>query len=214
MNLLQPPAQLGNHHLTRHHNHNLSLPLKMAESSQIALLEPTTDSLTQLQDCFDQLLSRMFASIRYIDTHHPYGAIQGQSDQSPATTAITQPTQPQIQSQIHQAQEKNSNPGPSNVSSDPPAPPSTEATTRETNKHKFEAILQELAQDLVMKEQQIELLVDTLPGLGNSQLSQEARIRELEVELKQVTEERKKWVVVQEDLVQRVETVIKSVRRV
>lgn len=65
-----------------------------------------------------------------------------------------------------------------------------------------------------MKEQQIELLVDTLPGLGNSQLSQEARIRELEVELKQVTEERKKWVVVQEDLVQRVETVIKSVRRV
>lgn len=66
----------------------------------------------------------------------------------------------------------------------------------------------------MLKEQQIEFLIDTLPGIGTSQVSQEARIRELEQELKEVSEERKKWVAVQENLVDRVEGVIKGVRRV
>lgn len=172
----------------------------------------TTDSLTQLQDCFDQLLTQMFASIRYIDTHHPYAQIEGQSDQSPATTAITQPQPPtQTTLPIH--------PSSNAISSDlaqPPQPPpaQTEAEIRFTSRPAFRPTLQELAQDLVLKEQQIEYLIDTLPGIGTSQLSQEARIRELEQELKEVSEERKKWVAVQEDLVGKVEGVIKGVRRV
>lgn len=181
----------------------------MAETSTSTSTLPTTDSLTQLQDCFDQLLTRMFASIRYIDTHHPYGTIEGQSDQSPATTAITQPTATQ-QTQSTSTQTQTS------IFTDPPLlppPPPGEAETRDSPS-KFEAILQELAQDLVVKEQQIEYLVDSLPGLGNSQASQEARIQELELELREVTEERKKWVGVQEGLVERVEGVIKGVRRV
>lgn len=172
----------------------------------------TTDSLTQLQDCFDQLLTQMFASIRYIDTHHPYAQIEGQSDQSPATTAITQP-QPLTQTTLPIHPSSNA------ISSDPAQPPppppaQTEAEIRFTSRAAFRPTLQELAQDLVLKEQQIEYLIDTLPGIGTSQLSQEARIRELEQELKEVSEERKKWVAVQEDLVKTVEGVIKGVRRV
>lgn len=180
----------------------------------------TTDSLTQLQDCFDQLLTQMFASIRYIDTHHPYSQIPGQSDQSPATTAITQPQPPPSQTQTQpQTTTLPIHPSSNALSSDPAQPPppppaQTEAEIRFTSHPAFRPTLQELAQDLVLKEQQIEFLIDTLPGIGTSQVSQEARIRELEQELKEVSEERKKWVAVQENLVDRVEGVIKGVRRV
>lgn len=176
----------------------------------------TTDSLTQLQDCFDQLLTQMFASIRYIDTHHPYGQIEGQSDQSPATTAITQPQPPATQPTQTLPIHSSSSNAQSSDPAQPPPPPrfQTEAEIRYTSRPAFRPTLQELAQDLVLKEQQIEFLIDTLPGIGTSQLSQEARIRELEVELREVSEERKKWVTVQEDLVGKVEGVIKGVRRV
>ncbi|QDS70657.1 hypothetical protein FKW77_001014 [Venturia effusa] len=185
-------------------------------ASQPATMAPaTTDSLTQLQDCFDQLLTQMFASIRYIDTHHPYGQIEGQSDQSPATTAITQPQPPAAQPTQTLPIHPSSNNNTSDPAQPPPLPPAqTEAEIRFTSRAAFRPTLQELAQDLVLKEQQIEYLIDTLPGIGTSQLSQEARIRELEQELKEVSAERKKWVAVQEDLVGKVEGVIKGVRRV
>jgi len=66
----------------------------------------------------------------------------------------------------------------------------------------------------VLKEQQIEVLVDSLPGLGNSQAQQEARIRELEQELRDVEAERREWGTEKERLVERVEGVILGVRRV
>jgi mediator of RNA polymerase II transcription subunit 21 len=145
----------------------------------------------------------MFASIRYIDTHHPYSAIDGQSDQSPATTAITQPSQ-----QTQSTQQESTQP-----SSDGLQPQQPQEPPRDTPAA-FEAVLVELAQDLIVKQQQIEFLIDTLPGLGNSQASQEERIRDLELELREVEMERKKWVSVQEGLVGKVEGKIKGIRRV
>ncbi|GAM84550.1 hypothetical protein ANO11243_025460 [Dothideomycetidae sp. 11243] len=41
------------------------------------------DRLTQLQDCLDDLATQMFASLRYINTHHSFASIQGQPDQQP-----------------------------------------------------------------------------------------------------------------------------------
>jgi hypothetical protein len=55
------------------------------------------DRLTQLQDCLDQLLAQMYATIRYIDTRHAYAHIPGQADQfadpSSSSADPSQPTQ-------------------------------------------------------------------------------------------------------------------------
>ena len=48
----------------------------------------------------------------------------------------------------------------------------------------------ELARDLIIKEHQIEYLISVLPGIGNSEADQDGRIQALEVELRQVEEER------------------------
>lgn len=48
----------------------------------------------------------------------------------------------------------------------------------------FKAGQVELAQDLIMKVQQIEMIISTLPGLENNAQDQERYIRELEEELR------------------------------
>ncbi|KAF2401989.1 hypothetical protein EJ06DRAFT_529127 [Trichodelitschia bisporula] len=154
-----------------------------------------TDRLTQLQNCLDDFLTQMYASLRYIDTHHAYAPIPGQSDQNPFASSApntqgTQSTAPSMQNPATPAQ-----PAP-----DPPA--------------LFEARLQELAQDLVLKEQQIEALVEALPGVGCSQAEQEARLRALEEELKAVDVEWKEAKRERERLVEKVEGVILGVRRI
>jgi mediator of RNA polymerase II transcription subunit 21 len=54
----------------------------------------------------------------------------------------------------------------------------------------FAARQRELARDLIIKEQQIEYLIARLPGIDSSEAEQEARIRELERELRGVEAER------------------------
>ncbi len=77
----------------------------------------------------------------------------------------------------------------------------------------FEAAQRELAQDLILKEQQIEGLISTLPGLKNSEKEQEELIRQLEEELKVAEEERKAAVKEKEVVLARLESVIRSVKR-
>ncbi|KAL4722806.1 RNA polymerase II mediator complex subunit [Fusarium chlamydosporum] len=48
----------------------------------------------------------------------------------------------------------------------------------------FRAGMVELSQDLIVKEQQIEVLISSLPGLDNSETDQERYIKELEEDLK------------------------------
>jgi mediator of RNA polymerase II transcription subunit 21 len=163
-----------------------------------------TDRLTQIQDCLDQLLTQMYASIRYIDTHHPYASIPNQADQNPFAPApqpqlSSDPSAPQAQGAPH---EKEVNPN------------EITGETAPDSKELFEARLQELAQDLIVKERQIEVLVESLPGLGNSREDQERRIRELEGELKAVEGESVKAREERERLVELVEGKILGVRRV
>jgi mediator of RNA polymerase II transcription subunit 21 len=77
----------------------------------------------------------------------------------------------------------------------------------------FEAGQRELAQDLILREQQIELLVSTLPGLDHSQKYQEQRILGLEKELKAAEEERKLAVKEKEETLSKLEEVIRSIKR-
>ncbi len=48
-----------------------------------------------------------------------------------------------------------------------------------------------MAQDLILKEQQIEYLISVLPGLENSERGQEQMILQLDEQLKAAEEERK-----------------------
>lgn len=71
----------------------------------------------------------------------------------------------------------------------------------------------ELARDLITKEQQIESLISILPGLENSEKDQEETIQRLERELKEEELRRQEAVKAKEAVLERLEGVIRSVKR-
>jgi mediator of RNA polymerase II transcription subunit 21 len=71
----------------------------------------------------------------------------------------------------------------------------------------------ELARDLIIKEQQIEYLISRLPGIGSSEAEQEARIRELEGELRHVHVERERKAQELKKLGKKLEAVLGTVER-
>ncbi|KAI0489760.1 mediator of RNA polymerase II transcription subunit 21 [Xylaria cf. heliscus] len=94
--------------------------------------------------------------------------------------------------------------------------PKQEADQQEVDPHPedvFRAALVELAQDLITKEQQIELLISMLPGLDNSEQDQERNIRELEEELKVAEAQRQEAIKEHEETLSKINSVIRSIRR-
>ena len=77
----------------------------------------------------------------------------------------------------------------------------------------FANALQELARDLVTKEQQIEWLMTQLPGADRGQEEQEARIRKLDAELRELDEEGVRAEAERKRLLERVEGAILGMRR-
>lgn len=77
----------------------------------------------------------------------------------------------------------------------------------------FRADQQQLARDMIEKEQMIEGLITLLPGLKNNEQDQERRIRRLEEELKIAEQERKQAVKGKEEVLARLDAVIRSVKR-
>jgi len=124
----------------------------------------------------------MFASLRYIQTHHAYAPIDGQPDQNPR-----QPNATSRADELPNGATTVATPGPHGqivaetvADGQEPIPDSPED---------FQAALKELARDLILKEQQIEYLIGVLPGIGTSERDQNARIRSLEVELRDAEKE-------------------------
>lgn len=74
----------------------------------------------------------------------------------------------------------------------------------------FLAAQKELATDLIMKERQIEVLIKSLPGIGKSEEAQEARLRELEKELEDAEEKRRKAVEERDALLEKLDKVIRG----
>ncbi|KAI9731156.1 MAG: RNA polymerase II mediator complex subunit [Cirrosporium novae-zelandiae] len=177
------------------------------------------DILTQLQDCLDLLATQFYASIYYINTHHNPSPLptdhptistsdnaQNSSDPSNTTT--------QNQEETHQddsnPNNNNNNNNNNNAQNDPPSPNHNEGADAPDL---FASRLDELATDLVQKEQQIEKLIARLPGIGSSAKEQEDRIRVLEAELQEAEEERIKAAGEREDVLARLDEVVRGVRR-
>ncbi|KAG6039529.1 hypothetical protein E4U41_002499 [Claviceps citrina] len=77
----------------------------------------------------------------------------------------------------------------------------------------FAAGLKELARDLIIKEQQIEVLISNLPGLDNSERDQERSIRDLEEDLKAAEAQRLEALKERDQILGELDAVIRSVRR-
>ncbi|KAI9836742.1 MAG: RNA polymerase II mediator complex subunit [Thelocarpon superellum] len=161
------------------------------------------DRLTQLQDAFDQLATQFYASLRYISSHH-LPAAPGASTSTSAsnhaggttTTTASQGAEtspPPQQSQSH--------------SSAPEVPRPDTPTTFRRRQH-------ELARDLLLKEAQIEVLIAHLPGIERSEADQEARLKDLQAELKRAEEERTQAVRAREEVLDRLDAVVMAFRRV
>ncbi|ANB10922.1 hypothetical protein AWJ20_3716 [Sugiyamaella lignohabitans] len=71
----------------------------------------------------------------------------------------------------------------------------------------------ELARDMILKSQQIEVLIDSLPGIGISEQEQMARVRSLEEELKQVNNEKADVLTEREELLKKCDELILEVAR-
>ncbi len=155
------------------------------------------DRLTQLQDCYDQvrgplhvlssattnaqkLATQFYASIRYLSLHH-------------SSSSLTNPHP--ANSQRHQNYSNSSaNPNHEQPTSQQEQPESSSypPEQRPDTPTTFTSAQRELAQDLLLKAKQIEYLISVLPGVENSQEKQEAQIVELDAELREALEERKK----------------------
>ncbi len=77
----------------------------------------------------------------------------------------------------------------------------------------FQAGQLELARDLIVKEQQIELLISLLPGLDNSERDQQQSIKDLEEELKVAEAQRLEAVKEKEEVLAKLDEVVRSIRR-
>ncbi|KAJ5720531.1 Mediator complex subunit Med21 [Penicillium malachiteum] len=159
------------------------------------------DILTQLQTCLDQLATQFYATLGYLSTYHDNSAAippPNVPDAAPALAKISKnTTSPPVPASIA-AKVGDATTG---QASPPPAPPQQPGEgpaegedpnlpPQPDSPRTFASRQRELARDLIIKEQQIEYLISVLPGIGASEAEQEARIRELERQLRDVEKER------------------------
>lgn len=77
----------------------------------------------------------------------------------------------------------------------------------------FRSGLVELSRDLIVKEQQIEVLISSLPGLDNSEQDQERHIKDLEEDLKTAEAQRVEALREKENILKELDAIIRNIRR-
>ncbi|KIV83765.1 hypothetical protein PV11_05760 [Exophiala sideris] len=142
----------------------------------------SNDILTQLQTCYDQLLTQFFSTISYLSQRHPLiGPDPDPND--PYTNPPAAPTQtPNPDGSIPTT--SGTIPGPEDSDRAPyplrPAAPQVFANAQ-----------RELAEDLVQKAQQIEFLISKLPGIDRGEEQQAEEIKILVQKVRDMEERRK-----------------------
>lgn len=123
------------------------------------------------------------------------------------------PSVPEGQQKLSSFAEKEAADKSENATQNPaqPAHTSEPAPPRQPTKEEFYKDLKEMAEDLVVKSQQIELLIANLPGVHSSEAEQVHRMKELEKELEDLEGERLQAVKEKELLLKKVEEKIMGV---
>lgn len=98
-------------------------------------------------------------------------------------------------------------------STNPTEPSQVPAAPAKPSQEQFQADIKELAQDITIKEQQIEKLIAHLPGLNWSEKEQVGRMKELEKQLAELEGDRVQAVKEKEMLLKMVEDKITGVGR-
>lgn len=142
----------------------------------------------------------MYASLRYIDTRHPFLPIEGQPDFTGSTDA---PSSDNVDGEV--TANRATSQDPTGASAEQSQQIQVASEPARDTPQLFQQRLKELAQDLVAKGSQIEHLIDTLPGIGTSQRDQEARMKELETQLQEVEAERVEAALEKERLLERLD---------
>ena len=124
----------------------------------------------------------MYTTLQYIRTQAPPARIEGQ----PPLSSFAE----------HEAQQGQQTSDPAQKPAEPPKPPAPE---------EFAAHLNEFSNDIVLKEQQLEILFENLPGMGISEKDQVERMKELQRQLDEIEPERLEAVKEKERLIEKVE---------
>lgn len=150
----------------------------------------------------------MYASLSYVYHKHPYGEFPAQPSQAPQASQ-SEPTANGVAPTANgdAAASQHTPAGGQTNGQDAGTPPPDPAD-------KFNAAMNEMAQELVLKEQQIEIVIKSLPGIGVNEADQEKRMRELEAELRQMEEERARKETEKQAMVDLLGDMISKVRRV
>ena len=143
------------------------------------------------------MLTMMYANLKYIQDKAPYSEIEGQPSQAPQSATTNGET---TTNGDRTAPAQNSN---NDASTPVPEAPD-----------KFKHELEDRAKDLVLQQKAIEYIIERLPGLGNSEAEQEKRMRELEIELRQIEQERARKEIEKEDMVDLLGEAIGNIKRI
>lgn len=138
----------------------------------------STDILTQLQTCYDQLCVQFFSTVSYNARRHPLVG----PDPDPRDPFTKTPRDAIIAGGRHNYVQYKLGPEDAGADSIDLQPQSPEV---------FDQAQQDLAEDLVVKAQQIEYLIRRLPGLVQGEEEQNAEIRRLVEEVKEMEVQRK-----------------------
>ncbi|KAH7084327.1 mediator complex, subunit Med21 [Paraphoma chrysanthemicola] len=155
-----------------------------------------SDILTQIQDEIDFLLNMMQSQMSYIKRNAPPSVPPGQ----------------QRVDTFAEVQAKTSNEN--TQTSTNPSQPTQTAQPEQVSQEQFQEDIKEFARDVVLKQQQMEALIASLPGLNVSEEQQIERMKQLERELEELETERAQAVKEKEVLLRKVEDKIIGVGRV
>jgi mediator of RNA polymerase II transcription subunit 21 len=141
----------------------------------------SNDILTQLQTCYDQLLTQFFSTVSYLSQRHPLVA----PDPDPSNPLTYPPSTNTTENSNQDGASQNTAGIGIEDAERAPYP------LRPVPSDVFANAQQELAEDLVSKGQQIQLLISRLPGIGRGEEQQAEEIKVLVEKVREMEKARK-----------------------